>query len=67
MLAKRFSIALFAASVVLCADADKNLRPITSYAESLALSDAEFAESRPFEVTGLVRALPAEAGDERVL
>ena len=49
--------ALFAASAVLYADADENPRPITSYAESLALSDAEFAESRPFEVTGQVIAV----------
>ena len=57
MLAKRFSIALFAASAVLCADAEETLRPITSYAQSLTLSDAEFAESRPFEVTGQVVAV----------
>ena len=57
MLAKRFSIALFAASAVLSADAGETLHPLTSYAESLALSDAEFAESRPFEITGQVIAV----------
>ena len=49
--------ALFAASAVLYADADETLRPITSYAESLALSDAEFGEGRPFEITGQVIAV----------
>ena len=49
--------ALFAASAVLYADADENPRPITSYAESLALSDAEFAENRPFEIMGQVIAV----------
>lgn len=58
MLAKRFFIAaLSAALAVLYAVADETLRPITSYAELLALSDAEFAESRPFEVTGQVIAV----------
>ena len=58
MFARKFLIAaLFAASAVLCADADENPRPITSYAESLALSDAEFAENRPFEIMGQVIAV----------
>ena len=58
MFATRFLIsALFAASAFFHADAEENPRPITSYAESLALSDAEFAESRPFEVTGQVVAV----------
>jgi len=58
MFARKFLIAaLFAASAVLYADADENPRPITSYAESLALSDAEFAENRPFEIMGQVIAV----------
>ena len=58
MFARKFLIAaLFAASAVLCADADENPRPISSYAESLALSDAEFAENRPFEIMGQVIAV----------
>ena len=58
MFATRFLIsALFAASAFFYADAEENPRPITSYAESLALSDAEFAENRPFEVTGQVVAV----------
>jgi len=58
MSAARFlMVALFAALAVLSADADETLRPITSYAESLALSDAEFAENRPFEIMGQVIAV----------
>lgn len=58
MFATRFLIStLFAASAFFYADAEENPRPITSYAESLALSDAEFAESRPFEITGQVVAV----------
>ena len=58
MFARKFLIAaLFAASAVLYADADENPRPITSYAKSLALSDAEFGEGRPFEITGQVIAV----------
>lgn len=57
MLAKRFSIALFAASAFFYADAEEPPHPITSYAQSLTLSDAEFAENRPFEITAQVIAV----------
>ena len=50
-------VALSFSFAVLSADAGETLRPITSYAESLSLSDAEFAQNRPFEITGQVVAV----------